>query len=114
MTDAPKQYRYKPLVSVAFYDDRTGYYALRDSDGDLKNVIRETFERDYEPVEQAAQGWISVEDRLPPVGIEVLVIDEYDNYSRDTIDEDSDGFSWIDDGEYTHWRELPEPPAREV
>ena len=65
------------------------------------------------------QGWISVRDRLPEKGEEVLVFDTRENWI---------GFAWLrpdetwtalgfdfpfDLGEVTHWMPLPNPPKGE-
>lgn len=58
----------------------------------------------------AAQQWISVEDRLPPVGTVVLCYTDH----RMVLGEREDGHeSWMTSdgwGEPTHWQPLPEPP----
>lgn len=56
--------------------------------------------------------WISVKDRLPEEGKNVLCLDSSDNYYS---------VGWIEDGlwedgefvgiDFTHWMPLPEPPA---
>ena len=54
------------------------------------------------------QEWISVEDRLPDIGIEVLVYSEDDGICVDYYDGDSFGYYDV-----THWMPLPEPPKGE-
>lgn len=57
--------------------------------------------------------WISVEDRLPEPGVDVLVVypDKHINMgtagSDDWLEED------FEDGNITHWVPLPEPPKEE-
>lgn len=58
--------------------------------------------------------WISVKDRMPEEGVEVLVYgDIYLNRKGadvDFVDRESGNFFYYDEGEITHWRPLPEPP----
>ena len=61
--------------------------------------------------------WISVEKRTPPVGVDVLVIDEYGGiYTGQYCDDGTWDLllaSW--EGGFTdvtHWMPLPEPPAK--
>jgi hypothetical protein len=60
--------------------------------------------------------WISVKDRMPEEGVDVLVYgDIYLNRNRkgadvDFVDRESGNFFYYDEGEVTHWRPLPEPP----
>ena len=59
-------------------------------------------------------GWISVKDRMPEEGVDVLVYG-YKYLDRkgadvDFVDKESGNFFYYDDGRVTHWRPLPEPP----
>ena len=49
--------------------------------------------------------WISVKDRLPDVGVEVLVYSEIDGICVDYYDGDVFGYFDI-----THWMPMPKPP----
>ena len=51
------------------------------------------------------QKWISVKDRLPDVGVEVLVYSEIDGICVDYYDGDVFGYFDI-----THWMPMPKPP----
>jgi hypothetical protein len=58
--------------------------------------------------------WISVKDRMPEEGVDVLVYG-YIYLNRkgadvDFVDRESGDFFYYDEGEVTHWRPLPEPP----
>jgi hypothetical protein len=58
--------------------------------------------------------WISVKDRMPEEGVDVLVYG-YIYLNRkgadvDFVDGESGNFFYYDEGEVTHWRPLPEPP----
>lgn len=69
--------------------------------------------------------WISVEDRLPPIDTEVLVLSHGnmsvcslirpDKETADVVWEDAYGY-WDDEGvaSVTHWMLLPEPPKEDV
>ena len=71
---------------------------------------------------KAQTTWISVKDRLPETGTEVLVTDGLHTmvtWCEDTID----GIKWVDNyytyvnvrfREVTHWMPLPEPPKEGV
>ena len=54
------------------------------------------------------QKWIPVADRLPDVGVEVLVYSEIVGICVDYYDGDLFGYSDV-----THWMPLPEPPKGE-
>jgi hypothetical protein len=66
------------------------------------------------------QKWISVEERLPEVGKEVLICDARDSFlgmfSLEEMKSDEvyywfDGDGWrLPSDEVTHWMPLPEPP----
>jgi hypothetical protein len=62
---------------------------------------------------EQGNGWISVKDRMPEDGVEVLVYgDIYLNRKGADVDfvDKSGNFFYYDEGEVTHWRPLPEPP----
>ena len=59
-------------------------------------------------------GWISIKDRMPEKGVDVLVYgDIYSNGKSvvevDCVDKGGNFFNF-DEGRVTHWRPLPEPP----
>ena len=59
--------------------------------------------------EQEERRWIPVKERLPDIGIEVLVYSEDDGICVDYYDGDSFGYYGV-----THWMPLPEPPKEET
>lgn len=76
---------------------------LRDAAADVTRLAAEAaVERD----------WISVEDRLPEPGVDVLAA-----YRDRHINMGTAGDDWleedIEDGYITHWMPLPEPPKEE-
>ena len=58
--------------------------------------------------EQEQRRWIPVTERLPDIGIEVLVYSEDDGICMDYYGGDSFGYYDV-----THWMPLPEPPKEE-
>lgn len=73
---------------------------LRDAAADVTRLAAEAaVERD----------WISVEDRLPELGVDVLAAYRDRHINMGTVGDD-----WleedIEDGYITHWMPLPEPP----
>ena len=56
--------------------------------------------------------WISVEDKLPPIYVNVLIYDTIDNYiSNSLLNKNKQWIGYesnIDD--ITHWMPLPNPP----
>jgi len=62
--------------------------------------------------------WISVEDRLPEIGMPVQIITSYGKQVTAYInDESKPTYGWVDwmrpihtYGSVTHWRSLPSPP----
>ncbi len=67
-------------------------------------------------LEDAAPGWIRVEDRLPEVGKFVLTFGGSGYYEVDEVDYDwpgrfrQDALSPGNPDEVTHWMPLPDPP----
>ena len=59
--------------------------------------------------EQEERRWIPVEERLPDIGIEVLVYSEDDGVCVDYYGGDSFGYYDV-----THWMPLPEPPKEAI
>jgi hypothetical protein len=61
--------------------------------------------------------WISVKDRMPEEGVDVLVYGDVYSDGKgadvDFVDRESGNFFYYDEGEVTHWRPLPEPPESE-
>jgi hypothetical protein len=61
--------------------------------------------------------WISVKDRMPEEGVEVLIYGNIYFANRKSIDVDyvdkSGDFFYFDEGKVTHWRPLPDPPESE-
>jgi hypothetical protein len=62
----------------------------------------------YQDGKRYAWEWISVEERMPPCGRDVLVATCGGYISIDALR--TDGKGWIDHGCITHWMPLPEPP----
>ena len=58
--------------------------------------------------------WVSVKDRMPEEGVDVLVYLNRKSADVDFVDRESGNFFYYDEGEVTHWRPLPEPPESEV
>lgn len=60
--------------------------------------------------------WISVKDRLPDIGIEVLVY--LSSYNGGSIRTDqrytNQSWMWYEDYDITHWMPLPEPPKTQL
>ena len=57
--------------------------------------------------------WVAIEDKLPPVEVDVLVWDEFNIYICNRLDEYGvvwDESTQILDG-VTHWIHLPKPPC---
>lgn len=90
-----------------------------DYDVEIINIILETVE--HEPTIEAEpdNGWISVDDRLPPYGERVLVVNEayetergYTKYNYNcgvTVREPHLNFTFLGH-KVTHWQPLPKPP----
>lgn len=61
--------------------------------------------------------WISVEDRLPEIGVEVIVCDNYGDVYTDFLTQNNSAWSkpprYIIDIYYTHWMYFPKPPKKE-
>lgn len=57
--------------------------------------------------------WISVKDRMPEEGVDVLVYLNRKGADVDFVDRESGNFFYYDEGEITHWRPLPELPESE-
>lgn len=63
--------------------------------------------------------WISMKNRLPEIGVKVLIFDYYNDFDVWflELDETDDIVHWEDQNGYwyplhdaTHWMPLPEPP----
>lgn len=76
------------------YGDRSIYYSEMEFTSAALSALREQDER----------RWIPVEERLPDVGIEVLIYSEDDGVCVDYYGGDSFGYYDV-----THWMPLPEP-----
>lgn len=80
------------------YGDHSIYYSEMEFTSAALSALREQEER----------RWIPVEERLPDVGIEVLIYSEDDGVCVDYYGGDSFGYYDV-----THWMPLPEPPKGE-
>ena len=116
MTDREKLA--KLLIDIS-YDQSLGVYDLldmRDGAGYIADLLIANG--------VTVQEWISVKDRLPEKGTEVLAFDHYGRPLIAKLVENyyfSDGVSWYDRLGYylgmsiiTHWMPLPEPPKEET
>jgi hypothetical protein len=61
-----------------------------------------------------ADGWISVTDRLPDAGVEVLTycVNVDDSFGNKIVERDGEAVFDILNKWVTHWQPLPEPPCR--
>lgn len=57
--------------------------------------------------------WISVDDRLPKSGEQVLACFEDGFIATVSTDENGEWELWADSGEVTHWMHLPSPPRKD-
>ena len=68
---------------------------------EARNRAVEFYEKLENETPSVLNGWISVEDRLPDAGKDVLVFRRSETYRLDLLPFDTD---------VTHWQPLPEPP----
>lgn len=91
-------------------EDKFGYYhiILRDKLDEItdKKIALLTA---IDALEQD-NDWISVKDRMPEEGVDVLVYLNRKSADVDFVDRESGNFFYYDEGKVTHWRPLPEPP----
>jgi hypothetical protein len=95
-------------VEVTTYGDN--------ADGLIVEICARCDAKRTRPCEACADGWVSVEERLPEVGARALVVRDFADKSRGVFEAwwtggrwDSRGDDWPPE-ETTHWRPLPEPP----
>lgn len=92
---------------MSIYCPDCGYRNWKDARcGDCDHVIK---------TQESCNRWISVKDRLPPIGLRVLVYACHGVHGGDIIDIEYrvDDTFWSEDGVYssiTHWMSLPEAP----
>ena len=86
---------------------REKHSALLEQNGELRDAAAQVTRLAAEAA--AERDWISVEDRLPEPGVDVLAA-----YRDRHINMGTAGDDWleedIEDGYITHWMPLPEPP----
>ena len=99
------------------YDEYVFIQRLRFSDeSDVINrmiallTAIDALEQDSTVEAEPDNGWISVKDRMPEEGVDVLVYLNRKDADVDFVDRESGNFFYYDEGEVTHWRPLPEPP----
>ena len=127
---AVKKYRKKPIVIEAYQTDKVMYiktlegthkadigdYIITGVNGEQYPCKPDIFEQTYEP--EDLNGWISVKDRLPEDGKDVLAYDsEYKeiviaSYNSD-YEEWDNLYDYLPVNEITHWQPLPELPEVE-
>jgi hypothetical protein len=78
-------------------------------EGSTDKCVKAAFLAGY----KAAQGWISVEDRLPTPEVPVLCIDGLDDMYIDYKLKDGQWDFSCDQSKCTHWMPLPPAPKEE-
>ena len=83
-------------------------YVAKTWDGRAKGVPVEFCKKDFLAGYKAAQQWISVKDRLPEIGKEILWYHEPGGeFSVGLLHHN------VEQPFFTHWQPLPEPPKEE-
>jgi hypothetical protein len=91
---------------------------MRVSEADKLTVCIRQVAEAYAAAKQREQGWVSVEERLPPYGEYVLVFVTDDmegnkNFVQDNCrDKTPESEAAWSDGTITYWQPLPTPPAQ--
>lgn len=98
--------RYDMLLESEHIDDKARQDELSELMVDIINA-------------PTVDGWISVKDRLPKIGVKCLIVDgKGDIAIGEQIDKEQRIWQWKDSDFYarggiTHWRPLPESPEDE-
>lgn len=99
------------LLTEITYDQKFGWYDLWDMRSGAEDIADFLIARDVTVLQ-----WISVSEKLPKPGEDVLVVvfDGYDTYTdTDCLMRDGKWCYETENHKVTHWQPMPKPPKGE-